>query len=566
MSDGFDPDAYLAEKAGGGFDPDSYLAEKLGQAAPPQVGPGETFLNKSVNSIPVGKAATDSVAALLLKAFGPGAGVRLTPQAQADIRARGGVVPESYTPPSLAEAYRTIRDGRMARTEAGAQQNPWAAGFGTATGMGLSLAAPLPSVGKLGEGFVAGRLLPGMLTGAGYGAEMALEHGKADLSRGEFGQAFADVSGVEGLRAMSRDASSGNYGRAFLDFLGSGALGGAAVGGAVPYAGAGIQRGAPVVGQKLQDFAGWLKVNSLHPNPTIAEDMAALPGGVKEVGKTLLRKGVGGFTKNGTAEQAAKALEHASGNIDRSVDALDATGAQGPDLSSINSTAVWRDAVPMAERPLTRPTGQKLGETLSEYQNIYADQPRTFGEGLKFRREIDDAIYKNDAFGAHPELTAFGKALRPVRGDVNAELELAAQQASPELAAQFRNANLETRQLGLASRAADRVAGRGTGNHVVSLKDMIAAGIPAGAGVAGVAAGHGGGGLSAMLASWLLAKYGSQAGARTAYGLGAALRSPRIAQYLNQGAAPARSFATLRDLLPEPMTPMSPAYAMGDDR
>jgi hypothetical protein len=354
---------------------------------------------------------------------------------------------------------------------------------------------------------------------------------------------------------------------------------------AIPYAIQGlgwaagqVERGASGAadwaGDGLRNLAGRLKVNSLHPVPTIAEDMANLPGGVAGVGRTLLDKGLGGLTKRDTAEQVAAALRDATAGIDRTAVALDATGAPGPDLSAISSTAMWRDAVPRVGRPLTRATGQRLGDTLAEYANIYDGQPRSFQEGLGFRRELDDAIYRNDAFGAHPELSDFAEALRPTRADVNRGLLDSAEQASPALAEQFARANLETRQLGLAARAADRSAGRGTGNHVISLKDLVAAGIPTGAVGAGLASGHGGLGVAGGAASWLAGKYGSQMSARSLYTLANLLESsPQLLGMLADAAAPAgRSLARgtgayLSDLVRPRYQPDIPAaYAMGDER
>lgn len=386
------------------------------------------------------------------------------------------------------------------------------------------------------------------------------------------------LGGLAGIGASRGDLTQGEVGQVAED-AGIGSLFGAGIGGAAPAVVSGlgsVASGAADamswLGGKVANGAGWLKVNSLHPVPTLGEDMAALPGGKIGVGKTLLQKGLGGLTKDSTAEQIAAALRESSGNIDRSAASLDAMGAKPPDLGRAVTKAAWRDAAPLMERPLTRGTGEKLGNVLSEYDALYSEQPSSFLESLKFRRELDDAIYKNDAFGASPELSDFGKALRPLRSDVNQSFLDSAEAASPELADQFRAANLETRQLGMASRAADRVAGRGTSSHVIGLKDLVAAGLPAGAGVAGLASGHGGAGLGAGAASWLLGKYGSQAGARSLYTLARlAQSSPRLAQLLAQqweGPAAATMMSRgaggrLMDMLPSGRGFPAPAYASG---
>src|SRR5207248_2654916 len=59
------------------------------------------------------------------------------------------------------------------------------------------------------------------------------------------------------------------------------------------------------LGNKMQDLAGWLKVNSIHPTQTLGEAMDSLPGGIPAVGRELLDRGIGGLTKSGTAKQLA---------------------------------------------------------------------------------------------------------------------------------------------------------------------------------------------------------------------------------------------------------------------
>lgn len=308
-------------------------------------------------------------------------------------------------------------------------------------------------------------------------------------------------------------------------------------------------------GDTLQDLAGRLKVKTLKPVPTLAEDMAALPGGKAAVGRKLLEKSIGGFTKDATAEQLARAFKKSSSSIDSSAAALDSSGAPPPDLSAVTTRAFWRDAVPMAGRPLTRATGEKLGNTLADYINMYEGQPQSYVEGLKFRRELDNAIYSNTDFGAHPAETAFGESLKPLRADVNATLTQGGQDVAPELADQFKNANLETRQLGLASKAADRAAGRGAGNKTFNLHDMLAPLVATGEVGAGMASGHSLHGLSAAAISMLLGKYGWQATARALYGAGAGLNAapgmlPGVGRAITQGAPALSSRAqTIGDML-----------------
>lgn len=170
-------------------------------------GAGETFLNKAVNAVPGGRLLTDMASTGVMqaaKALGVGReGATLTPQARAEL-ARMGVgtdAPRDVIPDAV-ENYRQLRDTRAERTERGAEANPVAAGLGTATGVGLSLLAPLPKVPGNGLG-------SSMATGAGYGAFEGLTNGRADLTRGDVGGALRDT--VEGA-ALGAGAGAVGHG------------------------------------------------------------------------------------------------------------------------------------------------------------------------------------------------------------------------------------------------------------------------------------------------------------------------------------------------------------------
>lgn len=172
--------------------------QPLPPSAPPVIGAGETFLNRAVNALPLGHAVTDVLstgAVQAAKALGLGdPGARLTPQAQAELAAMGEDVATANTNslPNALETYRQLRDIRNARTELGSEQNPWAARAGTATGVGLSMLAPLPKFAPKGQGLPA-QALAAAKTGAAYGALTGLTEGSADLTRGDVGGAARDV-------------------------------------------------------------------------------------------------------------------------------------------------------------------------------------------------------------------------------------------------------------------------------------------------------------------------------------------------------------------------------------
>jgi hypothetical protein len=156
----------------------------------PEVGAGETFVNRAVNMLPAGRAITDTLSTAVMqgaKALGVGeSGVKFTPQAQAELDAQG-VQRQPNAIPGVVDTYRDMRDTRAQRTAAGSKQNPWAGRAGALTGFGLSLLAPGPKAPGVGLG-------SSVATGAGYGALAGLTDGKADLTKGEFGQALVDTA------------------------------------------------------------------------------------------------------------------------------------------------------------------------------------------------------------------------------------------------------------------------------------------------------------------------------------------------------------------------------------
>ena len=178
----------------------------------PNVGPWETWVNKTLAAVPGARPAADALAAGTLqgfKLFGLGGErAQLTPQARATLEAHGTPVPTPQEAiPGPVVTYRQVRDTRKARTEAGAQQNPTAANLGTATGVGLTLLAPLPKA-NLGAS-LAGRLGSGAVTGAGYGALAGLTEGDADLTRGEWKRAALETALGGGIGAAGGAAASG---------------------------------------------------------------------------------------------------------------------------------------------------------------------------------------------------------------------------------------------------------------------------------------------------------------------------------------------------------------------
>lgn len=168
-------------------------ASQLGlDKPPPQVGAWETFNNEAVDSIPLAGTVTDAATAALLQANGAGTpSAQLTPQARAEAQKLGIDVPPEV---GIMDVYRNARDTRHIRELYGDEQNPGPAIAGKVFGTGVSMMAPLPTV-RLPGSAAAGlpgalaRIGSGALTGGAYAAENELEHGDADLTRGEFRRA-----------------------------------------------------------------------------------------------------------------------------------------------------------------------------------------------------------------------------------------------------------------------------------------------------------------------------------------------------------------------------------------
>lgn len=195
----FNPQAFVAKTEA--FDPNAFVAKAAAaeptpsiQAPAPDVGQGETFANSGANALPLGKQLVDLLSTGVLGALRPSPGVKLTPKAVEEMKSQGLGTPKEQ--PGLLELYRKVRDDREARTAAGEDQNKWTGRLGKGVGTALSIAAPLPGI-NVGAG-MSGRLISNGLTGLGYGSIGGLTGSKADLSKGEFGQAALDTAGGAG--------------------------------------------------------------------------------------------------------------------------------------------------------------------------------------------------------------------------------------------------------------------------------------------------------------------------------------------------------------------------------
>lgn len=390
-------------------------AKAKGAAAPtqsaPTVGPGETFINSAANAIPLGKQAVDVVSADLLQRLRPEPGARFGPAALA----AGLKDPE---PASFTDTYRDLRDTREGRSAAGSAQNPWSSRLGTATGIGLSLAAPVPKV-AVGSG-ASGRLASNLLTGGAYTGVNSLANGKADWTRGELGQAVTDFSGADQIQEAINQAGSGNYGRAALSALSAGPLGGVAAGGlasaipegvrAIPFLRRPMVSVSPAA-QKLERLGvdtSKLSLGQLNPEGRMAqlEEVGehGIAGGhairqAREGGKEAWQAGVQGYdgapgfkpTPEGTP---AERLTRARGSFNDAYDALrDTPIVQGPNQPSVPAQ-LRQSFASVVDDPNVLATEADRG-AVAKYLNNQATLPMsapgqapTIGPLMKMRSDI----------------------------------------------------------------------------------------------------------------------------------------------------------------------------------
>lgn len=273
----------------------------------PEVGPKETFVNRAVNALPLGRLVTDALGATVLQALRPEPGAELTEEAKAELAAMGEASTEPESP-GLVDTYRDVRDTRRVRTEAGSEQNPNAARAGTGTGLVLSIAAPLPktSVGAVrgANGALqlsrAARIGNAALTGGLYGGLSGATDGEADTTRG-------DVAGT--LRDASEGAAWGG--------LAGGGLAAAAEG-ARPLAGA-IKRFAVKQAKKTIQGGSDIAAATRKPMSDAAAEEALESGAIRPFSTT-----------QATAERIEDLATERGAAYGRILDELEALGVQGP--------------------------------------------------------------------------------------------------------------------------------------------------------------------------------------------------------------------------------------------
>jgi hypothetical protein len=510
MSEDFDPDAYLAEKAkesekAAPFDPEAYLLEQA-KANAPRVGPRETFTNKFISAVPLGRLATNALSTGALQAaklMGTGEpGATLTPQAKAELEQMGETVSQENAIPGVLDTYRGTRDRFDERTAAGSEQNPWTSGAGTVVGTGLSLLAPLPKV-KVGGGATAGsRIASNAATGAAYGALNAATNGRADLTQGDLLGTLSETLGVEGLRRAIERMGQRKPGAAALEVLGAGAIGGGLAGGVV---GAGLE-GLNKIGliPALSEALRKLALNQGRKVLTNGANSARAPVSDAAVEASIRAKTIKPFgTTEGTFTRLGDKTDDLGAEYGRVVQELEAIGVKGEGAPKIANELVERAAklephtmnTALPEEYLTQ-AAELLKKT--PHRPLPGHEGPSGTLGLKQSENLKSSLQQMAKYGRVEEtpVNAIRRDIASVLRRSNEEAIEAAARANPadetlqSLSAQFIPIKQKLGNLYEAEAAAARGAARGADRATFNLTDkmLAAAGLASGNPLATIAA------------------------------------------------------------------------------
>lgn len=494
----FDPDKFLTQTSAPAesFDPDVFLAQT---SSPDRVKSADPTL---------GAPSTGAFHFARHLSFGLGDKIIAGEQAVADwLRDKTGKV-------SVGDAYRrnlAFNDQLLEASDTAHPVARWAGNVGGFAGnlAAMALAAPAQ----------AARAAPTLGQAAGQGAKLGAVLGGA----GGFG-----TSRAESLPEALGDTA-----------LGAGL--GAGFGAATPYAANYLGRGFRAVGDKVRDLAGWLKVNSIHPSASLGGAMADIPGGVPAVGRELLEKGIGGATKQKTAEQISEAFAEATTKANSLAAASQASG-KIVDLSKAFRAAQTR-ANALLKEPATQEAGTRLQALIDQYASKYGGATSNTAiaeagavEALATKRALGTLGYGATAefkINKNPAVGDFAKGVQLLERGFNEALEA-------HLGPEFSAANLLVRRLGGALQAAEHGAAKTTGNSILGFLPYLGA-------LSGAGIGHATGeatpaALAIGLSTLLMGKYGSQGGARALYSPVAGSLSG-IGGLLNRTSGPASQLA-----------------------
>lgn len=554
-------DAPIVGQAGGAVAPRAVPtgwreAPKLPPVQPhEEVGAGEHFTNRFYNSILGGKPVMDILATAGIqagKALGVGrSDIQFTDEQKERMKAAGLWRPEfeQSTIPGPIDTYRQVRDFRNHRTELGDKQQPEVGTLATIASIPSNIAlgsylkypamaapAAIANLGRYGP--AAARLLAGIGTGTAYGTAYALTNGKADLTRGELGQAVNDIAGTEGIQRAKEEWSKGNKTAAFMSLLGAGAPGGAVGGGvtssavealaplAKPLNKSAINQGRRV----LTNGADSLSTRAEVPAAAVTEALES--GAIKPLGTT------------GGAFERLTDLSGKQGELySKLVSDLKARGVQGPKVRELaDELFAEYEKRYFASGANKAVPSQYLNEA-ANLEEISRGKPTL---DLDVAEETKRQLYRDAKYGRVDE-TPLNEAKRDIASRLKGaneqaiESAAAAPGADPEvvrLASEFRPTKTRLGNLIEARDAAARGNARVGQRSGGVMPGPLETGMAIASGQPGV--------LVAKPAINFLKTRGTSTYASAAYSLAKALRegtaSPAMVRYMSQNRAPMMSY------------------------
>lgn len=349
---------------------------KQGAAVPAH----EVILGRAAATVPLARSIGAAVMAPLVGMRGTPA--RLTDEAKAEMQERGMALPEEN---SLGESYRVLKRAGEARRELGRKQSPKLDLLGTGLGIGASLAAP--GLRALKATGVAARVVPAFATAATYGGLTSLENSPAELTKGEFGQAWKDAVGVTGLRRTREHLKQGHHGRAALELMGSGVIGGGLTGGVTGAAVEAVRR----------PLSNTLKAYGIRKGKDVLQggsDIAAptrRPLSDEAVQEVLDSKLMGGTTQETYAkiEKEAGTVGDLYGQIVRD---LEAQGVRGPDVRKLADELFEKYAQRYRNTGADKAEAQALFDEAANIEDIAEGAPNmSLGRMEDVKRSVQNA-------------------------------------------------------------------------------------------------------------------------------------------------------------------------------
>ena len=374
---------------------------------------------------------------------------------------------------------------------------------------GLSVAARAGEAGKAGLGlitapsralFKAGDAIEGAagkLLGLTEDAPLVTQLAKKAAAKGA---SFAVQGAVAGIANEVDEDTIGDHELNAEKLYASG------VHGALLGLGAGVgltaagEIGSRVLGRLRPGLAGQAEeqaFRALNPMKAFVKEAERIPGGASGIGRTLLDKGLmnAGETVEQVAPRIAEAEDEAGAKVGAIYDSLDQAGVERvrarditerieqdtlrdlEKLPELNQGAIGRVkmAVREAERAAGIPSVEEAAAGGIDRELVREQATVGFKQLQEFRSTIGKTI--NWKFSPLVPPDAANEAMKDVYGAITKEMEAAAEKGAKQMGGdvlkELRAANLEFRQLRVASKTAENAVTAGMANRVVSPSDYI---------------------------------------------------------------------------------------------